>query len=187
MEIRDLKLDGNAIGGLMLELFGTDMSTAAASAAAAAHTRRWRGSTSTSAAGIVVRCRHCQAVMIRIVQGRGRTWLDLSGTREPRARRLALADRALERAAREASRWRLQVPLDPEGPPDLLELRKAAAVGLDLVEGPAPRRVLDVALLGMRQLVAEHEDPDAEAAGRRVLPPFEHAAAATGSATCRIS
>jgi hypothetical protein len=32
------------------------------------------------AAGIVVRCRHCQAVMIRIVQGGGRTWLDLSGT-----------------------------------------------------------------------------------------------------------
>ena len=40
-----------------------------ASAAAAAPTRRWRGSTSTSTRpGIVVRCRHCEAVMIRIVR-----------------------------------------------------------------------------------------------------------------------
>ena len=31
-------------------------------------------------AGLVVRCCHCEAVMIRIVQGRGRTWIDLSGT-----------------------------------------------------------------------------------------------------------
>lgn len=28
----------------------------------------------------IVRCRHCEAVMIRIVEGSDRTWLDLSGT-----------------------------------------------------------------------------------------------------------
>ena len=58
VEVQDLKLDGNAIGGLMLELFGADM----------------------TGAGIVVRCRHCESVMVRIVQGHERTWIDFSGT-----------------------------------------------------------------------------------------------------------
>ena len=80
METRDLKLDGNAIGGLMLELFGSDM-TAAGSicGGCGAHEQLARLDVYTGA-GLVVRCCHCEAVMIRIVQGRGRTWIDLSGT-----------------------------------------------------------------------------------------------------------
>jgi hypothetical protein len=31
------------------------------------------------APGIVVRCRHCEGVLIRIVQGPDRAWIDLSG------------------------------------------------------------------------------------------------------------
>ena len=31
------------------------------------------------APGIVVRCRHCQGVLLRIVRSGERTWLDLSG------------------------------------------------------------------------------------------------------------
>jgi hypothetical protein len=31
--------------------------------------------------GVVVRCRHCADVMITIVRGRARTWVDLGGTR----------------------------------------------------------------------------------------------------------
>jgi hypothetical protein len=31
-------------------------------------------------AGIVGRCCQCETVMIRIVEGRGRAWIDLSGT-----------------------------------------------------------------------------------------------------------
>ena len=80
MEMQDLKLDGNAIGGLLFELFGTEL-TAAGSVCRGCGAREevarldvYRG------AGIVVRCCHCEAVMIRIVQAPGRTWLDLSGT-----------------------------------------------------------------------------------------------------------
>jgi hypothetical protein len=76
----DLKLDGNAIGGIMLELFGfeaTAMPCVCAGCAAREEVARLDVYTG---AGIVVRCCHCEAVMIRIVQGRGRTWLDLSGT-----------------------------------------------------------------------------------------------------------
>ncbi|MGA8924092.1 MAG: DUF6510 family protein [Candidatus Dormiibacterota bacterium] len=34
-----------------------------------------------NAPGVVVRCPGCQQVLIRIVQGPGRTWIDLRGTR----------------------------------------------------------------------------------------------------------
>jgi len=79
--MEDLRLDGNAIGGLLLELFGADL-TAAGSVCGGCRANEevarldvYRG------AGVVVRCRHCEAVMIRIVQGPQRTWLDLSGTK----------------------------------------------------------------------------------------------------------
>jgi hypothetical protein len=80
MEIQDLRLDGNAIGGLMLELFGTDMTDAGSTCASCgAHDLMARLDVYLGA-GIVGRCCHCDAVMIRIVQGNGRTWIDLSGT-----------------------------------------------------------------------------------------------------------
>jgi Family of unknown function (DUF6510) len=80
MEIRDLKLDGNAIGGLMLELVGADLTTAGCVCGGCGAHEEMARLDVYMGAGIVVRCRHCEAVMIRIVQGRGRTWLDLSGT-----------------------------------------------------------------------------------------------------------
>jgi hypothetical protein len=80
VETSDLKLDGNAIGGLLLELFGADL-TAAPSICRSCGAREEvaRLDVYMNAPGVTVRCCHCQAVMIRIVQGRGRTWLDLSG------------------------------------------------------------------------------------------------------------
>jgi len=80
METRDLKLDGNAIGGLMFELVGSDLTAAiSVCGGCGAHEEMARLDVYVGA-GFVVRCPHCNAVMIRIVQGRGRTWLDLSGT-----------------------------------------------------------------------------------------------------------
>jgi Family of unknown function (DUF6510) len=80
MEIRDLMLDGNALGGMMLELFGSDMTevdTMCGNCGAHEEMARvdvYRG------AGFVVRCRHCENILMRIVQGGGHTWIDLSGT-----------------------------------------------------------------------------------------------------------
>jgi uncharacterized protein DUF6510 len=78
--MEDLKLDGNAIGGLLLELFGADL-TAAGSVCGGcgAHEEVARLDVYLGA-GVVVRCRHCENIMIRIVQGPHQTWLDLSGT-----------------------------------------------------------------------------------------------------------
>ena len=79
MEIQDLKLDGNAIGGLMLELFGSDLTAAGSICGGCGAHEQMARLDVYCGAGIVGRCCHCGAVMIRIVQGRGRTWLDLSG------------------------------------------------------------------------------------------------------------
>jgi len=78
----DMKLDGNAIGGLLGEIFTMEMTTAQTTCAGC-------GSVSVLAAvdvylnapGAVVRCPGCEQVLMRIVRGRGRYWLDLTGTR----------------------------------------------------------------------------------------------------------
>jgi uncharacterized protein DUF6510 len=81
MDARDLLLDGNAIGGLLHELFAAELTAAPCTCGGCgAREEMARLDVYVHAPGVVVRCRHCEAVMIRIVQGRGRTWIDLSGT-----------------------------------------------------------------------------------------------------------
>jgi hypothetical protein len=82
MRVEDMKLDGNAIGGLLLELFGTDL-TAATGICASCGAEGFVANLDVyvHAPGVVGRCRSCDAVMIRIVRSETRTWLDLSGTR----------------------------------------------------------------------------------------------------------
>jgi Family of unknown function (DUF6510) len=76
------RLDGNAIGGVLAEIFGTEMTLAVGVC----------GSCGTSdrvaelhvymrAPGIVARCSNCESVLFKIVQSERRTWLDLSGLR----------------------------------------------------------------------------------------------------------
>jgi Family of unknown function (DUF6510) len=80
MQTAEMKLDGNALGGVMAELFGREMTTASSSC-------RWCGAVEqlacvdvyVKAPGTVARCRHCDGVLMKIVQGPDRTWLDLSG------------------------------------------------------------------------------------------------------------
>jgi hypothetical protein len=81
MEMRDLVLDGNAIGGLMYELFGADLTSApCVCAGCGARDELARLDVYMHAPGVVVRCHHCENVMLRIVRGPTRTWIDLSGT-----------------------------------------------------------------------------------------------------------
>jgi hypothetical protein len=82
MKIDDMKLDGNAIGGLLLELFGTEV-TDATGVCASCGTSGYVATLDVymNAPGIVARCRTCESVMLRIVRSETRTWLDLSGTR----------------------------------------------------------------------------------------------------------
>ena len=75
----ELRLDGNAIGGLLLELFGAELTAAPCVCAGCGAREEMARLDVYVGAGIVVRCRHCESVMLRVVQGQGRTWLDLSG------------------------------------------------------------------------------------------------------------
>jgi hypothetical protein len=73
-------LDGNAIGGLLYDVFGTEMTTATGTCASC-------GATGTvgeftvflQAPGTVARCRRCSAVLMVIVTAHGMNCVDLRG------------------------------------------------------------------------------------------------------------
>jgi hypothetical protein len=76
-----LRLDGNAVAGLLQEVFTAEVTTAvgtcagcgAAGAVGAVHVYM--------AAGAVLRCPHCEAVLMKIVTDGSRIWVDLRGVR----------------------------------------------------------------------------------------------------------
>ncbi len=76
-----LMLDGNAVAGLLQEVFAVEMTTAigtcdtcgAAGAVGALHV--FRG------AGIVMRCPYCGGALVKIVEDGGRLWISLQGVR----------------------------------------------------------------------------------------------------------
>jgi Zn finger protein HypA/HybF involved in hydrogenase expression len=78
----DMKLDGNAIGGLLREIFTMEMTGAegTCSTCGAVHAVG-EVVVYMNAPGVVVRCPSCGAVQMKLVKGRGRYWLDLSGIR----------------------------------------------------------------------------------------------------------
>ena len=82
MDVVELRVDGNAIAGLLQEIFVAEV-TAARSACGGCGAIEPVGALVVYLAGpgVVVRCPHCDGIMIRIVRNGGRTWLDLSGTR----------------------------------------------------------------------------------------------------------
>jgi Zn finger protein HypA/HybF involved in hydrogenase expression len=77
----ELMLDGNAVAGLLRELFAVEMTTAvgtcstcgAAEPVGATHV--YRG------AGLVLRCPHCDNALAKIVRAETRLWIDLQGIR----------------------------------------------------------------------------------------------------------
>ena len=79
-------LDGNAIAGTLLTVFGTEMTTATGTCASCG-TRSMVGEFGVylRAPGEVVRCRHCGVVVMVFVEAHGVTCVDLRGlaTLEP--------------------------------------------------------------------------------------------------------
>ena len=73
-------LDGNVLGGELGELFTVDI-TAATGRCASCGTVSAIAQTQvyTDAPGMVARCPGCGRVMLRVVRGPGRAWLDLRG------------------------------------------------------------------------------------------------------------
>ncbi len=79
---RELTLDGNAMGGLLFEIFGVEMTAAAGSCqgcgaveAVGALLVHDRGP------GTVARCPHCASVLLRVVRRTDALLVDLRGLR----------------------------------------------------------------------------------------------------------
>ncbi len=73
-------LDGNAIGGLLHEVFGTEMTAAMGTCAVCGATRPVAECVVFNRApGTVVRCRSCSALLMVIVHARGMNCVDLRG------------------------------------------------------------------------------------------------------------
>ena len=74
-------VDGNALAGDLREIFAVDVTVATGQCAGCGH----KGPVAAlrvyqNAPGIVARCPHCEEVVLRLVRGRDRAWLDLRGT-----------------------------------------------------------------------------------------------------------
>jgi predicted oxidoreductase len=73
-------MDGNMLGGTLGELFSMDVTSATITCVscgaswAIAQTRVYH-----HAPGMVARCPTCDAVLLRVVRGPGRAWLDMRG------------------------------------------------------------------------------------------------------------
>lgn len=75
-------LDGNVAAGVLTELFAIDLTAARGQCDGCG--RRGvlaEASVWALAPGLVVRCVGCEGVLLRVVTGDGRTWLDLRGLR----------------------------------------------------------------------------------------------------------
>lgn len=77
-----LRLDGNAAAGMLREVFVHEMTLAVgtcANCSAVNPLGRWH--VYANAPGVVMRCPACEAVVLRVVHGVARYWLDMSGLR----------------------------------------------------------------------------------------------------------
>lgn len=72
-------VDGNAIGGLLTDVFGQDATAVSGRCAACGAENFVAALRVYRAAGVVVRCPSCSAVVMRFVEGRGQVWADLGG------------------------------------------------------------------------------------------------------------
>jgi hypothetical protein len=74
------RLDGNAIGGDLMEVFGVDVTAAwAACGTCGAHDQMAEMQVYRDGPGIVGRCSHCEAVLLCIVRAPDRTYVSLTG------------------------------------------------------------------------------------------------------------
>ena len=76
------RLDGNAAGGMLEEVFPFEMTNAVATCAGCGLTDRIGAfMTYKHNMGMIVRCRVCDTPLIRLAHTKGRYWMDMRGTR----------------------------------------------------------------------------------------------------------
>jgi hypothetical protein len=76
-----LMLDGNAVAGLLQEVFAVEMTTAIGTCAACGATDAVGALRVFQGAGVVMRCPHCDNALLTIVKDGSRVWIGFSGVR----------------------------------------------------------------------------------------------------------
>jgi Family of unknown function (DUF6510) len=76
-----LMLDGNAIAGLLQEVFAVEMTTALGTCGGCGATEPVGAIHVFRGAGIVLRCPHCDNALVKIVRDDARLWVAFPGVR----------------------------------------------------------------------------------------------------------
>ena len=76
-----LRLDGNAAAGLLSEVFAGEVTTAVGTCESCGATEAVGAIHVYVAAGTVLRCPHCEAVVMKVVTDGQRIWVDVRGLR----------------------------------------------------------------------------------------------------------
>ena len=80
--MNDRTLDGNALGGLLEDVFACEITTARGSCDGCGAQRAIAAlRVYADAPGVVVRCPDCDAVLLRFARDGERLWLDMRGLR----------------------------------------------------------------------------------------------------------
>jgi hypothetical protein len=78
-EMDELRLDGNSAAGLLQEVLPFEMTTTSSRCHGCGAIEALSALLSYGGAGRVLRCPHCESVVLRVVHSDGRYWLDLRG------------------------------------------------------------------------------------------------------------
>jgi hypothetical protein len=76
-----LMLDGNAVAGLLQEVFAVEMTTANGTCNACGATNQVGALHVFRGAGVVMRCPECDEVLVTIVRNDARIWISFAGVR----------------------------------------------------------------------------------------------------------
>jgi Zn finger protein HypA/HybF involved in hydrogenase expression len=76
-----LMLDGNAVAGLLQEVFAVEMTTAEGTCNACGATNAVGALHVFRSAGVVMRCPDCDEVLVTIVKDEERVWIAFTGIR----------------------------------------------------------------------------------------------------------
>jgi phage FluMu protein Com len=80
MDTDERRLDGNAVGGLLGEIFPLEMTMAHIRCAGCNAVEPLGAETVyKDAPGMVMRCTHCQNVLLTVVRGEGHYWIEMRG------------------------------------------------------------------------------------------------------------
>jgi uncharacterized protein DUF6510 len=77
----ELMLDGNAVAGLLQEVFAVEMTTALGTCSGCGATNAVGAVRVFRGAGVVLRCPNCDNALVKIVRGDTRLWIALPGIR----------------------------------------------------------------------------------------------------------